>query len=232
MTNFTPVKSNEKINISASEWNDVRKSVYKPNLKKDVPKHQTGFVTRPVKVRNGQPESVPMFGVLRIQSGLESRQTDDLYEQASEGIGRGIEVDGIPPTGDENETLCILQRPSEEAQIQPCIVMGATLAWVFVNSTEHRYAKAIPDNVQMLESADSGSVRLMHPAPSEGLQLLPVLLGFPDKTEPAINAKELFPAVIYRNGSVPAPDSGSGTLPPLSQTYIVCPGVQTKIGAP
>ncbi|MDR1142195.1 MAG: hypothetical protein LBL62_10915, partial [Planctomycetaceae bacterium] len=158
---------------------------------------------------------------LRIDSGLEFRQTDDLYEQATEGIGRGIEVDGIAPMGDENEIIGIIQRPAEEAWIVPCVTIGATLAWVYVNSTEHRYAKAIPENVQMLESADSGSVRLMHAATSEGLQLLPVLLGFPDKTEPAINAKELFPVAVFTQ---PSPTSLPSPLSLQSQTYLICPG--------
>ncbi|MDR1271249.1 MAG: hypothetical protein LBK82_17195 [Planctomycetaceae bacterium] len=218
MTIYTPVKSGEKTNISATEWNAVRKTIFYPENKENVQKHQTGFVMRPVKVRNGQPELVPAFGVLRIDSGLEFRQTDDLYEQATEGIGRGIEVDGIAPMGDENEIIGILQRPAEEAWIIPCVTIGATLAWVYVNSVEHRYAKAIPDNVQMLESADSGSVRLMYPATSEGLQLLPVLLGFPDKSEPAINAKELFPAIVYTK------QKGKYE----TETYIICPGGKGK----
>jgi hypothetical protein len=215
MPTFTPVQKGEKIKISAEEWNGIRKAVFDPDIQSNAP-NNSRYAYRYVKVFNDQPEDVPAYGVLSVTGSLhdDDEIENNVNEQAARGMLSWVEIKGGKPTGDENETLTILQRPAEPTWIQPAICFGATLAWVYMNNTEHRYAKAIPDNVQMLESANSGSVRLMHPATVEGLQLLPVLVGFPNNAEPSINAKELFPAVTYYL----SPKSLS------SQTYIICPG--------
>ncbi|MDR0705888.1 MAG: hypothetical protein LBF88_13020 [Planctomycetaceae bacterium] len=230
MTTFTPVQKGEKIKISAEEWNGVRKAVFDPDIQSNAP-NNSRLSYRYVKVFNDQPEDVPAYGVLSVTGSLHDDDDDeienDVNEQAARGMSSWVEVTGGVPTGDENEILAILQRPTESAWIQPAICFGATLAWVYINSIEHRYAKAIPDNVQMLESADSGSVRLMHTAQAEGLKLLPVLLGFNAGTaesEPIINAKELFPVVIY-NLSQSSPTS------PMSQTFLICPGGKGQTGS-
>ncbi|MDR1142392.1 MAG: hypothetical protein LBL62_11920 [Planctomycetaceae bacterium] len=212
---FTQVKKGEKIKISAEEWNGIRKHVFDSDIPSSAPNHSR-FPYRYVKVFNDQPEEVPAFGVLAVTEAME--EIEDLYQQSAEAMSNWILVKGGTPTGDENETLCIVQRPTEPTWIQPCVIMGATPAWIYVNDITHLYAKAIPDTVQMLESAESGQVRLVHPATHEGVQILPVLLGFPDKSEPAINAKELFPAIVY------AKTKGQYE----TETYIICPGGKGK----
>ncbi len=170
-------------------------------------------------VMNDQQEAVPAFGVLAVTETLYDQQ--GLSNQAAMGLSEWVRVKSGAPTGEENEILCVVQRAAQPTHLQPAIVMGPTLAWVYVNDTGHCYAKAIPDNVQMLDSAESGPVRLMCSVTKTGLQLLPVLLGYP-AGEPTVNAKELFPAIVYKKSVVEKSDDG--TECEKIETYILCPG--------
>ena len=187
MPAFKPARKGETARIKANEWNAVREAAVKvlnggngagSPLQGARPRHA-------VQVKNDQPRSVPAFGVLSVTGPV--HVSESLYGQESQFLANGIHVKAGSPTASETEILCILQRAAQPAHFQPAVLFGPTPAWVFVHDTGHCYAKAVPDNVQMLESAETGPVRLMHNATKTGLQLLPVLLGvleMPSDTQP------------------------------------------------
>ncbi|HBT78534.1 MAG TPA: hypothetical protein DEB39_16800, partial [Planctomycetaceae bacterium] len=223
MRHFRPVKPGDKIRPLASEWNDVRQTSVDfrfGNPNPSDPSSIGGAANPVVKVRNDQPDDVPAYGVLAVTGPL--HESDSLYAQMAHAADRWIDVLGGPPTGDVDEILCIPQHFARAATSTSCIVMGPTPAWVYVNDTSHLYARAIPENVQMLESAESGPVRLMYAPSKTGLQIIPVLLGMPVVGESPIHAKELFPAVVYRRYREERIDDE--TVVQVPETFVVCPG--------
>ena len=178
MAKFKTAKSGDR--IKASEWNAVRKAVFASDEAAGTGKGNPPVVHQ-AQVMNDQPQEVPAFGVLSVTGPIRDDNLP-LQDQAAKGFSEWVRVKAGVPSGEENKILCILQRAALPTHFQPAILIGPTPAWVYINDTEHKYAQAIEGNVQRLESAETGTIRLIHLAAKEGLQLLPVLLGSVTKT--------------------------------------------------
>ncbi len=140
---FTPAKRGEPISMKAREWNAVREATLASEIN-SASSRGVSVTRRNVMVMNDQQEAVPAFGVLAVTETLYDQQ--GLSNQAAMGLSEWVRVKSGAPTGEENEILCVVQRAAQPTHLQPAIVMGPTLAWVYVNDTGHCYAKAIPDN--------------------------------------------------------------------------------------
>jgi hypothetical protein len=198
------VQSGQRLQISASEWNFVRQfcidfsNPSKPSMRLPV---------RYQRIKNYCDESIPRFGIVKVTAGL--------YEQEVNSITRSytstIELSGQYPTDDPTEIIAVVQRVCEPQHIEPCIISGATHAWVYVSNLSHQYAVPAKGNIYSLLSSESGNHRLVHPTDKLGLQILPVIINQGATTsESIVHEKELFQAFVISNEN--------------NETLIVCPG--------
>jgi hypothetical protein len=212
---FTPVKSGSRLQISAEEWNMVRQFCFDFNPK------STPTVRVPVRyprIKNFAGESVPRFGVLRILSSLyDSDVGTDAMRRINTNI---IELQGCKPRNNPDDLIAVMQRECEPKQIESCIIAGATQVWVNVIDVTHTYANPVEGSVYCLESAESGSCRLVVPPDKIGLQILPAIInvkeGVASEKKTIVHEKELFPAITLIN--------------PDNEIVIVCPGGLSNSG--
>lgn len=213
MRKLTRAESGREMQIGRNDWNTVCETVERVNAADGASvTEDTAAPNRlgQVVVRHRLSETVPAFGVLAADRALYPDRSLD--RQIRFAFNAGIEITGKHPTGASGELPCIVQETLPPRTLGDGIVFGPTCVRVNVTNRTHTCARTVPGNSDHLESADSGPVRLLVPAPRLGLQICYGILGLSVSTasEPLVHAKELFPAVVYRR----AP----------GETFLICPG--------
>ena len=199
MKRFHDVRPGQEIRIRADEWNQIRRAAndwldgdgadsFMESRKNVAPIGQ-------VNMFNNANRSAPAFGVLKVSGAMYKKPSTG--EQLRNAHWPGIEVFGTAPQDEEDEILCVVTKTIQTNKIGRGVVFGPVCVWCDVKDTGHCYAKPVKDCVETLISAETGPVRLMVPVSETGPQICYAFLGLP-AGEPTVNAKELFPACLYR----------------------------------
>ena len=114
-----------------------------------------------VLVKNDTGRKLPAFAVLEIR------------ERAQSGIDFFLlkTLIGDTPT-DCALPVAITQAPSKPGELVECLIAGATIAWVRVDSLGDRFASPIPGAYTLGSSFEEGSFRILEPITQTGRQRL------------------------------------------------------------
>ena len=226
MKRFTEVQPGQEMAISAADWNRLNRAADQWLDDDSGTAGESNRILLPagqVNIFNNGDLPVPAFGVLRVAGSLYPYpgETFSFNEQLRNAYYPGIEVFGGAPRDEENEILCVVLKEQASGKIGRGVVFGPVCVRVDVKDTGHRFAKPVDGCVDTLVSAGAGPVRLMVPALETGPQICYAFLGLP-AGDPAVNAKELFPAVVYRRYREEKQDDGS--IIEVPETFVICPG--------
>lgn len=158
-----------------------------------------------IKIRNDVGADLTKFGIVTVG--------DSLFTDGVDYDSRNW-FEGLEPT--ESGQIAVVQEPvgEDETRVIPAVVAGVTRCKVDIVSESHGYAKAIAGDSGKLQSADSGSVRIMSKPSGTGDKDCIVFLG-----APSIGSGGLwvFAAGDYSYGTDVGPfsllrEDGGGTL--------------------
>lgn len=120
-----------------------------------------------VLVKNGTGETLPAFSVLEISDRMHG-DTDFIWMKS---------LYGSQPTGCSTP-VAITQGPCGENQMVECVIAGATIARVRVDSLGDRFASPVAGETFLASNFDGGMFRILEPLTSTGVQRLLVAYHF------------------------------------------------------
>ena len=154
---------------------DLKQSVHNAvEISNDV---LTGQVVIDVVAGNAVTgQALPRLSVLEIDDPLWRTGNDN--EIKNNVLNRGIAYRGEIPTGENGKTAVITLTNLRPGEINKAVIMWIVPCVVDVLDTAHRFARPIAENTTMLESSDSGNIRLVLEPTRTGVQVVDVMLGF------------------------------------------------------
>jgi hypothetical protein len=114
-----------------------------------------------VFVKNATGSDLPAFSVLELTGKLHA-ETDFIWNKS---------LIGDTPT-DCSLPVAITQAPSANGELVECVIAGATIAWVRVDSLGDRFASPIPGAYTLGTSFENGMFRILEPLTELGRQRL------------------------------------------------------------
>jgi hypothetical protein len=113
------------------------------------------------------PDSLPAFSVVEINNRV-GVETDFIWLKT---------LEGVTPTGC-SLPVAITQAPSLQGEMVECVIAGATIARVRVDSLGDRFASPVAGETFLASNFDGGMFRILEPLTSTGVQRLLVAYHF------------------------------------------------------
>lgn len=128
------------------------------------------FFRNYVFIVNETGNKIPLFTPLAVK-GTSGSLADFGTDRATNGI---LLRGGVPTS--EDDIIAITIDAAENGEAVKAIVSGAVAAKVNITDTDHKFAKPTPESF-ILESTDSGTIRIITPVEATGERYVDVILG-------------------------------------------------------
>ena len=158
--NLTRNRPGEPLEMRSSDANAARKMAGQGNsipIAAGLLAGRRPPVSKRNLILNATGQDLNCFSVLEIDGLVEEDAADTAFRYNINGTA----FVGKIPTGEEGKAIAILTQSVRNNQFGQCVLFGQSGAWVRINDPLHQHAVPIAGDPVWLESAESGSVRIL-----------------------------------------------------------------------